>query len=158
VILVRLAGRGEQAVEALGRGLCLAGDSSERVLDRDLLLQARRLLAGRDAQHPVEVEVELYQDLVAGRNRGEAFDREGARLVVSPYVVLLALIDVDLHRRLAVTHRLEDLAAARWQRRVAANDRRELEAERPAECVPPVRKIETADAQRMRRDINKHRS
>ena len=48
-------------------------------------------------QHAVEVQVELHDDLVAGRHRGQPLDQEPADAVVAAHVVALALVDVDLH-------------------------------------------------------------
>ena len=74
-----------------GRSL-LALEARQGVLDRDLLLQAGRLLAGRHLEHAVEVQVELHDDLVAGRRPARALRSGtgrrggcGARRRLSPW-------------------------------------------------------------------------
>ena len=59
--------RRSRAVVAL-----LALEAGQGVLDGHLLLQSGGLLAGRHLQHAVEVQVELHDDLVAGRHRRQA--------------------------------------------------------------------------------------
>ena len=87
---------------------------------------------------------------------GQPLDQEPADAVVVPHVVVLALVDVDLDRRLPVVDGAEHLAARGRQRRVAVDDRREAVQERNAEAAADV--VQALDAQRVRRDVDQHRA
>ena len=107
-------------------GLCLVAHAldlllgkTRRSLDTDLLLLARALIFSRYVQNTVSIDIEGYLDLRhtarSGRNtvQVEAADR----LVVAGQRTL-ALADVDLHRRLVVGRRREDLALTGRDRRI----------------------------------------
>ena len=57
-------------------------------------------LGGGDVEDAAEVEVEADEDLVAGRNLGQALDHEVADQGIVPGVLVLALEDADIGRLL----------------------------------------------------------
>ena len=101
------------------------------VLDRDLVLLARRLLHRRHVQNAIRVNVERHLDLRhAARHRRNAVQVELAQQVVVLRHRPLALEHLDQHARLAVRVRREDLRLLRGDRRVARNQHRHHAARR----------------------------
>src|SRR5207249_5236642 len=67
----------------------------QSVFNRDLLMQARRLFPCRHLEQPVQVEIELHDDLIAGRHVAQALDAKRADLMIIADVLTFALEDVD---------------------------------------------------------------
>ena len=84
---------------------------TRRSLDADLLLLTRTLIFSRYVQDAVGVDIEGYLDLRhTARSSRNAVQVEAADRLVVAGQRTLTLADVDLHRRLVVGRRREDLA------------------------------------------------
>ena len=91
--------------------------------DLDRLLLAGALVLGGDVHDAVGVDVEGDLDLRdAARRRRQAGQLERAELLVVRRHLALALVDLDLHRRLVVVGRGEDLRALGRDRGVALDE------------------------------------
>src|SRR5207248_4114637 len=108
-----------------GRIALFALITSQGIFDGDLLLQTGGFFSRRNLEHAVEIEIELDDDLVAGRHGGQPFDTEFADRVVMAYVLVFALVDVDLDDRLSVVNGAEDFAPRGRYRSIAGTNRSE---------------------------------
>ena len=109
----------------------LRSETALVVGDGDLLLLASALLLGRHVQDAVGVDVEGHLDLRhAARGRRDAGQVEGPEQVVVLGHGALALVHLDVHARLVVRVRREDLALLGRDRRVALDEPGEHAAER----------------------------
>src|SRR5260370_18774917 len=99
--------------------------------DRDLLLAPGALIFGRDIHNAVGVDIEGHFDLwnATGSGRNAIQDKRAQRAVVFGKLAL-TLQNVDLHARLAVAGRREDLAFLRWDGRIALDQAGEHAAQR----------------------------
>src|SRR3989304_2147319 len=101
-----------------------------RSRDRDVLLLGRRLVARRDVQDTVRVDVECYLDLRhAARGRRDTVQVEAPERAVVPGHGPLALDHVHFDRRLAVRGRREGLGLLRRNRGVGLDEARHHAAE-----------------------------
>jgi len=96
---------------AAGLIVLVALESSQRVVDPHVLLQAGALLRRGHFEHAVEREVHVSHDLVAGRDFGEPLDTELADQGVAANIVVLALIDLHVDHLLPVHDGQINLAA-----------------------------------------------
>ena len=118
LLILRLVGLG-----LVAHTLDLLLGQTARRLDTDLLLLARTLVFRRYVQDAVGVDVERHFDLRhAARCGGDAVEVEAADRLVVARQRTFALADVDLHRRLVVGRRREDLALAGRDRRVGLDE------------------------------------
>src|SRR5262249_13691661 len=139
-----------------GRVALFALEPGERIVDRDVLYEAGGLLAGRDLQNSIQRQVELDDELVPGRDAGEAIDEEHTDAVVSTDILTFALVDVDLDGRLVVGNGSEDFGPRRGERCAAPDDRSKPEFEPPAKEVIAGRRVESLDSERVRGDVHEH--
>merc|ERR1719253_1604707 len=114
----------------------LLSETTLVVRDRDLLALARALVLGAHVQDTVRVDLEGHLDLrLAARSRGDPAELELAEQVVVLGHGTLTLEDLDVHGRLVVLVRGEDLRLLRRDHRVAVDELRHdashgLDAER----------------------------
>ena len=100
--------------------------------------QTGSFLRGRHFQHPVQIEVEPTKDWIATVNFAEPLDAKPTDPRVLERIGVLALKDFDVHRILAVAHRVIDFRLRAGQGGVLVDDRAEAMRVRAPVPIPQV--------------------